>query len=493
MKKVLAVTAFLLGVFCSSQAQAVSFSQVVVFGDSHSDAGNYGRNVRFSNGRLWVEELSLQLGLQLPAPSEEGGTDYAWGGARTGWGIDNNFGGSFPKLGTQIEQFLSTDTPDEGDVFVLFAGHNDFGWGGERNAHAPVDNLLEHVSTLARAGAKNFVVPNLHPLGHLPQYRGTPDEETLNALSDQFNTLLGTGLEQAEANRDIRITQVDLAGLIGEVLDDPSSLGFTNVTDPARILGVSPDSYLYWDNNHFTEDFHQQFGQLAFRTLLAGREWTSSRDPVAIYAVLDDDSDSIHDNQGDRRNDKSSRPRSSIGEVDTQDSNAMVRLVVKFVLPNVTNASHALESAKLRFFLEDVEGSPAGPVSLFHSVTDNDVDVTPSDYDDPGYVDTALDLVKPSDPVQKIYELDVTQQVLTDYQGDADGLLSAFRLQINEAVFAEDNLSNRYRFTMPGAEANHPQLVLTFVPEPTCCALAAVGVLGLAVFGSRRRDDSIGR
>jgi hypothetical protein len=60
-------------------------------------------------------------------------------------------------------------------------------------------------------------------------------------------------------------------------------------------------------------------------------------------------------------------------------------------------------------------------------------------------------------------ELDVTNLVLADYAADADDPLSAFRLQVNEAVFLEDDQSHRYRFTMAGAAANHPELALTFI------------------------------
>ena len=87
----------------------------------------------------------------------------------------------------------------------------------------------------------------------------------------------------------------------------------------------------------------------------------------------------------------------------------------------------------------------------------------------------------------QFYELDVTERVLADYVGDGLDPLSAFRLQVNEAVFFEDNQTNRYRFTMPGGTVGlRPELVLTFaaVPEPSAFALAA---LALLAHGRRRR------
>src|SRR5262245_65983712 len=75
------------------------FSEVIVFGDSISDTGNgyiftggfaagppYFDG-RFSNGPVWVEALAQELGLPVPTPSLNGGTNYAIGGEETGPGL----------------------------------------------------------------------------------------------------------------------------------------------------------------------------------------------------------------------------------------------------------------------------------------------------------------------------------------------------------------------------------------------------------------------
>lgn len=215
-----------------------------------------------------------------------------------------------------------------------------------------------------------------------------------------------------------------------------------------------------------------------------GQQFTTVQHPDAIYTVIDNDRDSDFDNTGDTASSNKSKHGAAVGERDTQEGNAMGRLVAKFKLPHMPEVARRLERATLRLFLEDIAGNPAEPVSLFHSVNDNDLEELASDYEDGSYADTLLDLVQPTDMGQQYFDLEVTDLVLADYAADGDNPLSAFRLQVNEAVFVEDDQSHRYRFTMPGAEANHPELLLTFIPEPSTLLLA---FLTLGVVGGWRR------
>jgi hypothetical protein len=50
----------------------------------------------FSNGPVWVQDLSVDLGLGTLSPSLAGGTDFAFGGAETGNTPQN---GSAPAIG----------------------------------------------------------------------------------------------------------------------------------------------------------------------------------------------------------------------------------------------------------------------------------------------------------------------------------------------------------------------------------------------------------
>ena len=211
--------------------------------------------------------------------------------------------------------------------------------------------------------------------------------------------------------------------------------------------------------------------------------------PSAIYSIRDDDSDSVFDDLGDAVVDQSTASRSGIGEIDSAGTNRINRIVAKFLLPEPPVAAPVLDSATLRLFLEDTAGTLAGPVSLLHSVGDNDLDQLVTDYENPSYVDTLLDLVEPTDVAGQFYESDVTDLVLADYAADGFDPLSAFRLQVSEAVFIEDNQHARYRLTMPGgAFGVRPELVLSFaaVPEPSTLALAALALFTLLAHGHRR-------
>ena len=276
----LCLTALLTMTILGSHTNAQPYSKLVAFGDSHSDTGNWAEITdwsswmdpsylvgRFSNGPVWVEELATQLEVSSPTPSEAGGFNYAWGGARTGHGNDSLGGGpQFPKVGTQIGRYLDVHAPDGDELVTLFAGHNDFGWGFASNSSIIVENIGNHVATLAGAGVTQFLVPNLHPLGHLPAYRGTGREASLDALTLDFNVLLAAELSRRESELGVAVFQFDFYSFAQNAVADPLSFGLHNVTDRAFSQGVvvpDPDAYLYWDNHHFSAAFYAMMGRRA--------------------------------------------------------------------------------------------------------------------------------------------------------------------------------------------------------------------------------------
>ncbi|MCA9169829.1 MAG: hypothetical protein KDB23_19275 [Planctomycetales bacterium] len=181
--------------------------------------------------------------------------------------------------------------------------------------------------------------------------------------------------------------------------------------------------------------------------------------PTVQYRVLDEDFDNLGDSVAD------STVTDLIGEYDSDTSNMVGRVITKFNLPREAMDSRPLQSAKLRFQLI-TQSQPTGPISLYHNPLDNDVELQASDFEDAGYEQLVGELVQPTDSEQIYYEIDVTDQILMDLASDGDTIMSAFRLQVDGLQFVEDGTSHLARLTGPLNDAP-PNLVLTFVPEPT--------------------------
>ncbi len=280
MKSALSIVAFALLLSPALHAEAGPFSGMVVFGDSHSDVGNwdavykapdwtpYDFEHRASNGPLWVDILAVELGLPPPTPSGAGGSNYAWQGARTGNGLDYDGALGFPRVGNQVDQYLASHQPRNDELFVIFVGQNDFGAAGQGKSAVPVANLSEHIRELATAGATHFVVPNLHPLGHLPAYRGSTRETPLNQMTAEFNALLSEDLSRLARDLAIKIYPLDFHGLVEQMIAAPATHGLANVTQPAvtnRGVVANPGQFLYRDQHHFASAAHQLLAQEALR------------------------------------------------------------------------------------------------------------------------------------------------------------------------------------------------------------------------------------
>ncbi len=247
---------------------------IVSFGDSLSDLGNFYAATagasppsalhydqgRFSNGPIWLEYLAHDLGIAAPTASVNGGTDYAYGGAMTGMGTTSStFLGAtatVPNIGTQIATYLGSHTPSPNQLFTIWGGANDFLNGGQTNPFIPAQNIATEITTLALAGAKHFIVPNLAALGSLPITLTYPPQiqQELNALTMAFNQILSAEATQLEQSLGIQIQVLNVYGITQSVINDPSLYGFTNVTTDAvqDNGGTNAKGYLFWDIVHPT-------------------------------------------------------------------------------------------------------------------------------------------------------------------------------------------------------------------------------------------------
>jgi phospholipase/lecithinase/hemolysin len=320
IRKLLGVAIFLATPILVN-AQAPTFTQVIVFGDSLSDDGNIAHRVRdtfgfsypssnfdYSDYRFtddtntspaanlyvgtWHEQLEKTfLGLAVAKNSLDGGTDYAFGGATTKDGtqdrtiINNPFpfgGGDFTitidNMGKQINDYLASHAVDPNALYILWGGGNDlfddFSASSVTNTATRVGMLIIR---LANAGARNFLVPNVPPLGAVPNSFGDPNRvagldqasasyrtQLSSAIGSVINGFAGNGITIHVYNLDVWL------GLI-RVLGQPAKYNFVNTIDSAQgASGVNPDQYLFWDDIHPTTGGHHELANEANR-LLSGQ------------------------------------------------------------------------------------------------------------------------------------------------------------------------------------------------------------------------------
>jgi len=281
----MALTVFcLMAVYCGG-ARAGQITGIVSFGDSLSDVGNdniasggaappsppYYQG-HFSNGPIWLEYLAKDLGVPAPTPYLAGGSDYAFGGAQTGPGYSNFMGYQIPNFDTQIgAYFAAHNTPSPTQLFTIWGGANDALFGSSPNPQTSAANIAEEITTLANAGAKQFLIPNLPPLNLTPFAMSgalTPAQvQGLAQFTVGFNDLLGLELPMLQQSLGVQIHLLDINSLFYSVIANPGKYGFTDVTDSALLAGSDGTGYLFWDTLHPTTQAGQIIGNLAAQSV----------------------------------------------------------------------------------------------------------------------------------------------------------------------------------------------------------------------------------
>lgn len=287
-------------------AAAPVFSSVVSFGDSLNDAGNVHVltsgppyhpdppaelgyfNGRATNGPNWVDFVADGLGVAPPQASLNGGTNYAYAGAKTGFGTNSRFPSpTYPlnpplevnRVGTQIASFIADHTSFQSSQLVLlWAGANDL-----RDVQSPadilalVDNLEAHIRALATAGATTVVVPNQADFSLAPFFSGNPVQQAqVLAVVTAFNTLLDLRLHALRNDPSlggVDLVDADIFALSRDVTANPAAYGFSNVTDPVVTFGMggftvgNPAGYLFYDIIHPTSQFHSLIAETVVTVL----------------------------------------------------------------------------------------------------------------------------------------------------------------------------------------------------------------------------------
>lgn len=274
-------------------SSAAAYTDLFVFGDSLSDVGNtqaatrstvffvypgsYYYQGRFSNGPVYSELLSQQLGLGTLTRSSAGGDNFAYGGAKT-LGTSGISGAFINDVGEQVDDYTLNRNGDPNALYIMWAGANDL-FDGQLNMAIPVGNIVDDLEQLYDDGARQFLVLNLPKLGATPAYNGTAaSRDDWNNRTLAFNTTLASGLDQLESLlADISIKRFDIEGLFDQVIASPTAYGLTNITAPAAPglepgaffynddnIVANPENYLFWDSVHPTATMHAHLADAIF-------------------------------------------------------------------------------------------------------------------------------------------------------------------------------------------------------------------------------------
>ena len=306
-RKIAGAVALALGLIGAAHATGnpnSTFSNVITFGDSLSDAGNLSlsevpsfqppQKFTTNPGNVTVQNIAAGLGYTLTA-SLAGGNDYAWGGA----GILNNSPGTpanVPLITTQVNTYLASHPVlDSHALYTMWGGANDIFYATTTPATAQAQIVaaaqqeVKLLGALQAAGAKNIVVFNLPNIGLTPEATeaGASAASSLTTLSAVYNGQLNAGIGKL----GMGIIPVNAFALLSQVIANPGLYGFSNVTVPACGVGSSSvlcgpansglpytyaagtnNSYLFADGVHPTTGADKMLAQVVLSELAAPQQ-----------------------------------------------------------------------------------------------------------------------------------------------------------------------------------------------------------------------------
>lgn len=242
----------------------------------------------FSNGPVWAEHLADILGTDATA-SAFGGTNYAWGAARTNV---VNFG-FVPPITAQVADYL-TDVEfvvDPHALYVFQTAANDLTAAklqppetAKEIMESAVASTRDMITDLYVAGARNFMLLTIPELPTASTSAVLPDDTNLAELTNDGLLEIAEEYEGKGAS----VWVIDLHSLVSSVVEDPDAFGLKVVhcsymgKDSLDIISgeltpepcepsVSVDDYMMFDKQHYTTVMHGIVAQQAVNQLCAGQ------------------------------------------------------------------------------------------------------------------------------------------------------------------------------------------------------------------------------
>jgi outer membrane lipase/esterase len=272
----LLAAAILFGL-AANAAQAQEFSNVIVFGDSLSDGGNYVGVIPNAQGsfttnpdQVSVEWIADFYGIDLTpsGAANNGGWNFAWGGAQTNhpFCVGGDSGLPAPPCRSMTSQLAAYyartgGAADPNALYSVWGGANDLFFnlalaqGGvitsaqvQANMITAATTELGIIASLQNAGANYIIVYNLPDVGRTPGFATNPATASISGLVLLYNGALNTGLAQLGDG----IIPVDAYGLVNEVLANYQAYGFTNITGTACNLALTGGTSLFCSPGAYT-------------------------------------------------------------------------------------------------------------------------------------------------------------------------------------------------------------------------------------------------
>ena len=263
----LLTAAIMLAGLSATAAQAMPYSQFIIFGDSLSDSGQFpdiggplsggspagrlrltnrtGPTYKHDNSEYYAEvstqRLASRLGLQaLPSTpllpnvltGNAEGTNYAVAGYETAEILSSviDEDGSVVEagiFGVETRNGYLADVPrvDANALFYLNGGGNDVRSGtvfDQASAATAAGNLVAAVAALQAAGARTIIVSDLPDVGLTPESTMLGLSATRSTATALFNQALDAQLSALGGN----VIRLNLRGLLPEVQADLAAFGY---------------------------------------------------------------------------------------------------------------------------------------------------------------------------------------------------------------------------------------------------------------------------
>ncbi|MCY4385417.1 MAG: autotransporter domain-containing protein [Nitrospinae bacterium] len=305
--RLLGAIIFVLALGFAGSAQAQSFSNVVVFGDSLSDSGNAaaasglplppGTSFTTNPDPVWAEIVAEAFGAS-GAYSLAGGPNYAFAGAcmnpATPCDVDDS-----PTVTEQIGMHLAArgGNLDPNALYTIWGGLNDIADSALSNPATALGHVIAaadvnaaQIRRLREAGARHVVVFNM-PDASLAPFAvalGPANQAGLRALVDQYNQKLYAGIRENEGG----VVPINIHAALGALAANPGRYGITNTTGtacgvpnagsavsiqcgpagspfPVTYAPGANETYLFADRSHPSGAVHAMLANMVTSTLAA--------------------------------------------------------------------------------------------------------------------------------------------------------------------------------------------------------------------------------